>query len=208
MAGHPSDYPDTLVRIGALSGIGGSLLYLAMVAVTGRLTSGYNPVTQWISELGAVGAPHALPFNVFGQMVFGLSALLFALGLYRALGAGWRSAAAAAFVGIAGIAGILEGIFPCDPGCIPVTPTGSLHLSIGIVPLIAVLAAMECFAFGVRNRPEWRWFFPFSQAMVAATIVFAIAFSSVPACDGLFQRLMIGSILLWILAVSARMLRL
>jgi hypothetical protein len=43
--------------------------------------------------------------------------------------------------------------------------------------------------------------------MVAATIVFVLAFSSVPALDGLFQRLMVGSIILWVVAVSARMLR-
>jgi hypothetical membrane protein len=146
---------DPLVRIGALAGIGGPLLYVVVVAVTGYLTPGYDPVTQWISELGATGAPYATVFNVIGPGLFGLLSIVFATGLWRALRGGPLAFAVAVLVGIAGIAGILEGVFPCDRGCVPVTPAGALHLAIGIVPLLGMLAAMEIFAFDVRKRPEW-----------------------------------------------------
>jgi hypothetical membrane protein len=199
---------DPLVRIGALAGIGGPLLYAAVVAGTGYLTPGYNPLTQWISELGATGAPYATAFNVLGPGIFGLLSVVFALGLWRGLKGGPLAFTAAALVTIAGIAGILEGIFPCDPGCIPVTMTGSLHLTIGLVPLLGMLAAMEIFAFTVRKDPGWPRFFVFSQVMVALTIIFALAFSSGALFDGLYQRVMIGAILVWVMAVGVRMWRL
>jgi hypothetical membrane protein len=199
---------DPLVRIGALAGIGGPLLYAAMVGVTGYLTPGYDPLTQWISELGATGAPYAMVFNVLGPGIFGLLSVLFALGLWRALKGGPLAFAAAALVTIAGIAGILEGVFPCDPGCIPVTMTGSLHLTLGLVPLLGMLGAMEIFAFIVRKDPGWPWFFAFSQVMVALTLIFALAFSSGSTFDGLYQRVMIGAILVWVMAVGVRMWRL
>jgi hypothetical protein len=44
--------------------------------------------------------------------------------------------------------------------------------------------------------------------MAALTIIFAIAFSAGATLDGLYQRVMIGSILVWVVAVSLRMGRL
>ena len=115
---------DPLVRIGALAAIGGPLLYAAVVGVTGYLTPGYDPLTQWISELGATGALYADLFNVLGPGIFGLLSVVFAAGFWRALKGGPLAFAAAALVTIAGIAGILDGVFPCDPGCVPVTGFG------------------------------------------------------------------------------------
>ena len=199
---------DPLVRIGALAAIGGPLLYAAVVGVTGYLTPGYDPMTQWISELGATGALYADLFNVLGPGIFGLLSVVFAAGFWRALKGGPLAFAAAALVTIAGIAGILEGVFPCDPGCIPVTMTGSLHLTLGLVPLLGMLAAMEIFAFIVRKDPGWPRFFAFSHIMVTLTIIFALAFSSGALFDGLYQRVMIGAILVWVMAVGVRMWRL
>jgi hypothetical protein len=71
-----------------------------------------------------------------------------------------------------------------------------------------MLAAMEIFAFTVRKDPGWPRFFVFSQVMVALTIIFALAFSSGALFDGLYQRVMIGAILVWVMAVGVRMWRL
>lgn len=199
---------NPLVRFGALAGIGGAVFYVIVVAGTGYLTPGYNPLTQWISELGAVGAPYATLFNVLGPGIFGILSVVFALGLWKALKGGPLAFAAAFLVAISGFAGMLEGVFPCDPGCIPVTTAGSLHLTIGIVPLLGMLGAMEICAFIVRKNPAWPWFFPFSQAMVILTVIFAIAFSSGATLDGLYQRIMIGSILVWVVVISGWMWKL
>ena len=199
---------DPLVRIGALAGIAGPLLYAAVVAITGYLTPGYDPLTQWISELGATGAPYAVVFNVLGPGLFGILSVAFAAGLWRALKGGPLAFITAALITVAGIAGILEGVFVCDPGCVPVTPAGSLHLMIGIVPLLTMLAAMEIFAFIVRKDPGWPGFFAFSQGIVILTVIFAIAFSSGAILDGLYQRIMVGAMLVWVMAVGVRMGRL
>ncbi len=199
---------DPLVRIGALAGIGGAVFYVMVVAITGYLTPVYDPLTQWISELGAVGAPYTTLFNVLGPGVFGLLSVVFALGLWKALRGGLLAFAAAFLVAISGFASILEGVFPCDPGCIAVTTAGSLHLAIGLVPLLGMLGAMEIFAFLVRKNPAWPWFFAFSHAMVVLTVIFAIAFSSGATLDGLYQRIMIGAILVWVVVISARMWKL
>jgi len=79
---------DPVTRAAALSGIAGILVYAVIVAGLGHLTPGYDHMTQLISELGAVGAPYAAVMNILGSGIFGLSDIVFAVGLRRALGGG------------------------------------------------------------------------------------------------------------------------
>ncbi len=150
-----------------------------------------------MSELGAVGAPYAAFMNVLGTGIFGLSAIVFAVGLRRALGGGYAAWAISLFIGIAGAAGIAQGIFPCDSGCVPITLSGTLHQMIGILPLIAMLIATELLAFSGRARNEWRGSFIATPMAAAATILFTLGLFSGADYIGLFQRLLIGTITLF-----------
>jgi len=73
--------PDRMLRILAICGIIGPITYAIVLTVLGVLWPGYNPVRQYMSELGAVDAPHAFLMNVLGFHVLGVSMVALGLGL-------------------------------------------------------------------------------------------------------------------------------
>ena len=77
-----STRPDRMLRILAVCGIVGPLTYAIVLTVLGVLWSGYNPVHQYMSELGAVDAPHAFVMNFLGFQLLGISMVALGLGLY------------------------------------------------------------------------------------------------------------------------------
>jgi len=54
-------------------GIVGPTTYAIVLTALGVLWPGYNPVRQYMSELGAVDAPHAFVMNILGFQVLGIS---------------------------------------------------------------------------------------------------------------------------------------
>jgi len=70
-----------------------------------------------------------------------------------------------------------------------------------------MLIAMELLAFTTRTQAAWRGFFVATQIAVAATIRFTIVLSSGTEYDGLFQRLLIGTINLGVILVAIQMYR-
>lgn len=101
------------------------------------LTPGYSHVTNYASELGAVGAPHAAFFNI-SAMACGLFGIIGAIGLGHALAAlggrrGWSWLAAGSLV-LWGVSVVIAGLFP-----IPSEMHGAYGLGIAgqLTPLLA-----------------------------------------------------------------------
>ena len=77
--------PDDVLRILALCGIVGPIIYAIVLTVLGLLWPGYNPISQYMSELGAVDAPHPIVMNVLGFQLLGIFMIDFGFGLYRGI---------------------------------------------------------------------------------------------------------------------------
>jgi len=69
-----------LVTVSSLAGIIGPILFRITVIALGYLWTGYSPLTQTISELGATNAPN-MEVQVLNFAILGFLTVIFAIGL-------------------------------------------------------------------------------------------------------------------------------
>ncbi len=197
-----------IARTLTLVGIAGALAYIGFVTLLGALWTGYDPIRQTQSELGAVGAPHGLLMNVGGFMALGIIILAFAGAYFLVLRASpWKLLATALLV-VAGLGMITVGFFPCDAGCVDVTRTGELHSTFSMpgaigLPAAAMLSSLAFRADG-RFGPRWQTasFLIGLAALVSGPI---IAADLLPGSLGLLQRAAMWTPILWMAFVSLRL---
>ncbi|MCF8506697.1 MAG: DUF998 domain-containing protein [Caulobacter sp.] len=186
--------------------IGAGLLVLMTVAGAAAWP-GYSHVSQYISELGATGAPHGRLVSLGGFLPIGVLLMTFAVlaalipprGVLKTLGCIGLFLFALGYLGAA--------FFPCDFGCRPETPSRSqvMHMAFGLAGYI--LAPLTLAVLGVASRkwPGAKGLFPLG---LACAVVAGIAFFSMAdPLAGLFQRVLEGSVLLWIVAFAVYLRR-
>jgi hypothetical membrane protein len=173
-----------------------------------RITPGYDPVTQLISELGESGAPYAGVMNLLGFGVTGVLLMAFAPGLFMALGKNRVAAAGCGFVAIAGILFLAMAFISCDRGCIPVTPEGGFHLILGLFAAIAAVAASVLLAWPMRNSGRWGRIWQYSILTGILILIVLPLFISFGDLAGLLQRVLVGIIFLWLEVLAIRVMTL
>ena len=194
----------TAGRSATLCGLLGGFVALLFPVLGAAGTPGYSHTSQYISELGAFGAPQAQLVNWAGFLPAGILMTLFAWFAWRAL-----PASPAATLGLAGLAlfslgYVAAAFFPCEPGCVPAEPSLSqtLHNLLGLAGYIT--APPTLFALGWAAR-SWR------GASYLATLGFVggglalaglLGLSPDFAYVGLSQRLLEGSVLAWVVVCA------
>ena len=73
------------MRLLAWFGLIAPVVRLTLILVLGLLQPGYSQSRDYISELGAVGAPYAWLMNSVGTMFVGILIVGFSFALWRAL---------------------------------------------------------------------------------------------------------------------------
>ena len=103
-----------LKRIGFL-GIAAWVLSWSASLVLGAMRPSYSHVANTLSELGAVGTPNAILWNLFGFMIPGvLLAIVGAAIAYSVAEPSIRRLFAMALLGLAGLAVSAQGILPAE----------------------------------------------------------------------------------------------
>ncbi len=152
---------------------------VALPEIIGSLQTDYDPMTMYLSELGADGAPHASFVNSVGFLATGiLTVLLLGLARQRLPRHALISAGLVCCLGVAiGYLGAFA--FPCEPGC----PIGggarqALHNIAGLVEYAGAIAGLGLIALALLRIGAPR--------MLAATLV-ALALVA-----GGFAMMMVG----------------
>jgi Protein of unknown function (DUF998) len=168
--------------------VSGAIWLVAMVVIGGAAWDGYDHVSQYISELGATGAPHGWQVSWLGFLPIGLLITAFAFFAWRAAP---RSALATiGFVGIflfaIGYTG--SAFFPCDFGCRPDNPSFS--------PVTMLLLALAA-----RTWPGAMWLavLGFIAAPLALVGLSGLLDVDSPTL-GLYQRVLEATVLTWVVA--------
>ena len=204
---HDRPLARAVPRLILLACVIGPIYYIAVTTVLGLLWEGYDPIRQTQSELGSVGAPHAAVMNVAAFMALGVVILAFAIAYATSVrGCMWTWLAVAALA-FAGTGMVLVGFFPCDPGCVDVTPAGELHGTFSMpgaigLPVAAMLSG-PAFRRDGRFGPRWQ---------VASFAIGALALASGPVIQaqllpdvaGLLQRVAMWTPTAWMSLVSLR----
>ena len=194
----------------AICGAIGPILFTIVVITLGLLHPGYNHVTQYISELGASGAPNAIIMNTVGEPLLGLLMIAFAFGLHQGIGKGKGSKIGPALVAVGGAGLIAQGIFPWDPGCVNVSFTGVMHVVTARVHHIATILAPLVISLRLKKDSLWQGYRLYSVATsIAGAIVYLLLlFMVFESWNGALQRTLVGVQLLWIEIMAIKLLSL
>jgi len=156
------------------------------------LRENYSWVAQYISELGAVGAPYATVINYFGFLVVAASSGVALFGLMRRSDVN-RLAAVGCVLWIIGLSvGYLSAfLFPCDLGCpLDGSARQSIHNLSVLIAYPAGTMGLLCIAIGLRQvgvRVASTWAFGVALLSVVGFVMMAHPDQS--HLRGLWQRI-------------------
>jgi len=172
------------LKLYGTSGIVSATLYIATWMIGPMLRPGFSTRLQAVSELIEAGAPNKL---LLDTLIFGFHLLVipFAYGLYRGINDEKDSKLAPILLASAGFLGlILTLFFPCDPGCVPITFRGTMHIVLAIPLGFLILFAILAFSRKLRRDEAWAGYDTYSLVtffvgLVAGVSAAAFAKSSI-----------------------------
>lgn len=198
-------------QIGFL-GIGAWALFWIASIVLGALRPSYSHAVNTISELGAVGTPHATVWNVVGFIVPGVLLAIVGATIARAANV-QRSTSrtlAVAFLALSGLAISGQGLMPAEManGVADVTSASTRgHFISSLISGAAWAVGALLLVRPMRRNPMWRGLHIVSVSLVVLTLVASLTLrGTLP--DGLAQRIGNAFFCGWFILMSIRLVRL
>ena len=191
--------------LGLWCGVIGPILWLTLLALAGALRPDFSHITNYISERGERGSGTEALVR-YGAFAFtGFLYLYFAGALPGALRVGWPAVVAASLIALEGVGRMGAGVFPCDPGCEPISPLHRLFATVGFCS--GILAALWIGVL-VRRVPRLRPLSSFSVASGTIAFVSLAVMSwggqtTLPA--GLLEHLATVVLSIWLLVFAGRL---
>jgi hypothetical protein len=182
----------------------GALAVVLLTVVGGANFPNYSHASQFISELGAEGAPNARIINLAGFLPAGLFITAFAFFARQSLP---RSGATTfGMVGLAffALGYLVAAVFPCEGDCRPAEPTLSqaIHNLFGLAGYL--IAPLSFFALGwqARRWPKARYLSVLGFIGAGLALLGLLFLSPEFQYVGVAQRVLEGSVLIWIMACA------
>lgn len=182
------------------SGLIGPIIYAIVLFSLGILEPGYDPISQSMSELGAVDAQNALIMNSLGFPLLGLFFILFSIGVYQNFSLDRTARIGPLMIASSGVFLLLTGVFQCDSGCIDVTLNGTLHSFFATLAAIVMIPVPLTIIPHIYSDESWRYYIWFSWIIVilAGIVSLLYMFPELESLNGLLQRLAMAGPLVWI----------
>jgi hypothetical protein len=187
-------------------GIFGVLLFVIPSILGGFQIENYSHIQQFISEGFAIDTPYGIYIRLFGYIPSGILITLFGFSALKFLPkSNLLKIGLIGFAVFYGIGNIVVGIFPCDSGCNKelINPSISqiIHnisgaLTYLITPLCLILIGIASRKWQNKNSIS-----TLSLICGLIALLFSFLISSDPTGNyiGLFQRIIEGSILFWLI---------
>jgi hypothetical protein len=182
-------------------------VYLAAVVAATLKVPGFDHLKNFISELGAAGAPGADIMNFGGFLPYGVLMLAFSLVVHRGIRpdiGGWLGPSVLALYGLGYVA---LAVSPCDPGCQAATPSLHHRIHFLLSDLILLTAILAPFTLYARMAKDPRW-----RSLAVATLILPgaawliLELSGIGLSGALRQRLWLLLLFAWIELVAIRLL--
>jgi hypothetical membrane protein len=205
-----SSMPRSRLRLYAICGVIAPIFFVLMVVIEGFLVTGYNHMTQQVSDLGAytLYGSYALLQNL-NFCVFGILIIAFALGLRQQLSG---SRVMTTSMALGGALFFLVGFFPDQPTPWPATAHYLLAQLSGLSVFVSEFFAWRRLRHSAANEGAWARYGTFSLASLVLIIVsffiFAIFGQPGSPVTGLLQRVFGFFVLLWIEVMALKLFRL
>lgn len=173
--------------------------------VFGALTPGYSAIANYISELGAVGAPYAAAVNLGTFLPAGVLFVLTCVALTRHTPPTRASRAALMLIALFGLSWVVAAFAPCDAGC-PVegSPRQAVHNLAGLIGYVGGGVGLLNMAGILRTAgaPTSRVTWTAACGVLLIAGVFVMSAPEFAPIRGLLQRIMELSTAAWILAAA------
>lgn len=192
-----------------MTGILGVTLFSVASVLGGFQFKDYNPLSQFISETYAIGTPYGEILRYFGYIPSGLLLAFFAFFGYKKFPK--SNLIKIGFYGLGifyGFATTIVGIFPCDKGCNKefINPSVSqlIHTLTGLLTYIFVPLSIIAIGIGLRQLKTHLQLSKIAIFCGLNSILFIGFFlsNSFPQYTGLFQRIIEGTFIIWIITCS------
>ncbi len=195
------------MRILALGGVAGPVVFGSVVVVCAALRPDYSHSLQVMSVLGETGGPNAIIMNAFGFLPTGLLIMALAISLSQLVPRTILTTAGVLLLGLFGAGIVAAGAYSCDLGCprVGTSPEAFLHIVVSAVAFGSGVTAIGVWGFAFRAHPEWRSLSVFSllSALLAAALLAkfnsSVGEATIP---GVWQRLFLGTLYLWCAVVG------
>ncbi len=183
-----------------------ALLWAHVPAVlVGALTPGYRASTQYISELGAIGAPYGQVVSLGTFLPAGVLLMLACLALTSRLPSTRAARFGLAMVALIGLSWVVAAFAPCDAGC-PAegTPRQALHNLGGAIGYIGSGVGLFVLAGALRKAGATvaRVALTAACGLVLLVGLVAMATPQMAPVRGSLQRVMELTASAWILAAA------
>jgi hypothetical protein len=181
------------------------VLYALLDGVAQVLPPHYSPISQAESDLAVGPYGYVMTINFVNR---GVLSLLFVFGFAGALKQAGESMrryrGGLMLLGIWGICAFLLAAFPTDVPSTPVSWHGAIHLVVALVAFVAGALGTLWVSLRGGSDPVLRGARTFAVPIsIVAVISLVILFGTLSgAIGGLVERVFIGSVLVWMLAMS------
>lgn len=195
----------TTERRAGVAGIGASVIFWIALVAFAAARSDYSHFTNAISELGVLGAPHALAWNLIGFIVPGILLAICGAGLASAIDG--RKGVLWWLLVIAGVGFAATGLLPGEMrngSPLRQSPWTVGHIAASFLSAIPWAIATLLLVVRATNRPEWRHLRVIGAglALVGILGIFARALPAFEHRPGLGQRTGFAAYFAWYLVMS------
>jgi hypothetical membrane protein len=178
-----------------------TLAFVVLLTILGALDfPGYSHTAQFISELGARGAPQEMLIRFAGFLPAGVFMILFVIGAFKSLPRSIPASLGLIGMALYAMGYIVAVFFPCDFGCRPAQPSASqmIHNVFGLIGYVLAPLALVALGWSARQWPGGKYLS--WSAYIAATLALfgMMTLSPKSPYAGLSQRLIEGAVLIWV----------
>jgi len=194
------------IMLASICGIVAPIVSFGLIALLGYLTPGYNPMTDYISELWSVGSRFE-EIALFLLALMGALFLVFSIGFYLAIDEDKFSYYNFVLLTIFSLSLIFLGIFPCENNC---SRNGfTIHLFFTIIACASLGFSPLLLFFTTYKDKKWKSFEKNNLIFFFFSAVFLIAYGLFHnEYKGFYQRAYFLTCFLWVERVSIKLFKL
>jgi hypothetical membrane protein len=189
----------------------GIALYVVLDAIAQSLPPHYSPISQAESDLAVGPYGYVMAVNFVNR---GVLSLLFVYGLAKSLPDRAGFGMGIALLGVWDLGALILAAEPTDVSG-PATLHGVIHLLVATLAFLAAALGTVSLSAAFKRTPSLQPIGKYAMPVSILALVFFVALYGGPfflphamaKAGGLVERVFIGLVLVWMLAVSASMLR-
>ena len=192
----------------AIAGIVGPIAFLVGDLVASLTTAGYSFVSDSISRLALTRIGW---LQTIGFLALGLLMEVFVVGLLVSVRRARGLRPGIGLLLVCGFGILMIGAFRMDPSGVSRTIEGTIHSAAAYTLALLFPAALLLLAPSLRSDPNWKSLFVYTLVAGLLALVLTLGLLLLPSLAGwfgLYERVMVGNLTLWVAVAAVHLLRL